>query len=179
MESPPIGSKMGSTAHQSQPLQARSSNSGTSFKKSDVSQSSYQGNGEISTEQQIAWAKNNAQNQPAHGHLTTAFSQMGQQATMKPSHVSRKSGLRNQGPPSVMSHSINASQVCSTATSRARSNSNNTERHPANSQSTKDVNLVPGNASSTRKVTEISSLNDGGKKSGAQTRNVAKRQSAG
>ena len=66
----------GNVVPQSQPLQARSSNSGTSVKRSDnISQSSYPA-GDVSSDKAFqGWgrASTSSHQQLAPGHLTTAF----------------------------------------------------------------------------------------------------------
>ena len=60
-----------SSGPQLQPLQARSSNSGTSIKRSDISQSSAI---DISSEKAFFWPKSTGPNHLAtHGQLTSAF----------------------------------------------------------------------------------------------------------
>ena len=67
----------GTAANVSQPLQARSSNSGTSFKKSGNSQSSNLGAGDVSADACLGWTSTQISMKPEPGHLTSAFSQSG------------------------------------------------------------------------------------------------------
>ena len=77
MSSPPInGKQMESTANQTQPLVARSSNSGTSFKRSDNSHSSGCLGVPDTNLEALTWqSAANVAAKPEHGQLTSAFTQ--------------------------------------------------------------------------------------------------------